>query len=135
MHVWTAKDAPLNATYSVVPDGDVLALIMESRGGGADIAAGIPGRNADYNEALDVLLGRLRQFGASILDALVDSRRTQTLGLAPAARWILSGPVRLADVADDDALRFAMGRMQERIAQDDGAPKGGNRTKRITPIS
>jgi len=86
MQVWAANDARLNATYSVVPDGDVLALIMESRGGGADIAAGIPGRNADYNEGLDVLLGRLRQFGATILDALVDSRRTQALGLSPEAR-------------------------------------------------
>lgn len=82
MPVWAANGGVLNATYSVVPDGDVLALIMESRGGGADIAAGIPGRNADYNEALDVLLGRLRQFGATILDGLVDSRRTQALGLA-----------------------------------------------------
>jgi hypothetical protein len=132
MQVWGANDARLNATYSVVLDGDVLALIMESRGGGADIAAGIPGRNADYNEALDVLLGRLRQFGATILDALVDSRRTQALGLSPEARRILSErPVRLAEVGDVAALRFAMGRMQERIAQDDGAPKGGNRTKRI----
>src|SRR5258708_28932259 len=119
MHVWTAKDAPLNATYSVVPDGDVLALIMESRGGGADIAAGIPGRNADYNEALDVLLGRLRQFGASILDALVDSRRTQTLGLAPAARWILSGPGRLAGLAGLAAVMVALGRQPGRSGQDD----------------
>jgi hypothetical protein len=132
MQVWTANDAPLNATYSVVPDGDVLALIMESRGGGADIAAGIPGRNADYNEALDLLLARLRQFGATILDGLVDSRRTQALGLAPAACRILpEPPVRLAEVADMTALRFEMGRRQERIAQDEAAPKGGNRTKRI----
>jgi hypothetical protein len=111
MRVWAPNGALLNATYSVVPDGDVLALIMEGRGGGGDIAAGIAGRNPDYNEALDVVLGRLRQVGATILDALVDSRRTRALGLAPAARQILSAPVRLADVADVTALRFDIGRM------------------------
>lgn len=131
MRAWDANGVLMDADYSVVPDGDLLALIMESRGGGGDTTAGIAGRNSDYNEALEVLLQRLRHFGATIRDAWVDSRRTQALGVPPGDRQIVSEPVRLADVADLSALRFEMGRRQERVAQDDGATKGGNRTKRI----
>jgi hypothetical protein len=131
MRAWDADGVLLDASYSVVPDGDLLALIVESRGGGGNAAAGVAGRNSDYNQALEVLLQRLRQFGATIRDAWVDSGRTQALGVPAADRRLVSGPVRLADVADVSALRFEMGRRQERVAQDSTAAKGGNRTKRI----
>jgi hypothetical protein len=49
---WGSGGVLLDATHSVVPQGDLLALIMESRGGGGNAAAGVAGRNSDYNQAL-----------------------------------------------------------------------------------
>ena len=53
MQVLDAAGKPLNATFSAEPEAGWVALIMESRSGRA---AGRPGRNADYNPALTVLL-------------------------------------------------------------------------------
>jgi len=53
MQVLDAAGRRLNATFSAEPEGDWVALIMESRSGRA---AGRPGRNADYNPALTLLL-------------------------------------------------------------------------------
>src|ERR1700722_7826217 len=77
MQVLDGAGRPLNATFTAEPDGDWMALIMESRSGRA---AGRPGRNADYNPALTLLLERLARFDATLVDALVDSRKTQALG-------------------------------------------------------
>jgi hypothetical protein len=65
---------------------------------------------------------------------LVDPRRTQALGLAPATPLTLSAPVRLADVADVTALSFDIGRMHERVSQRDGTAKGSNRTRRMIDV-
>jgi hypothetical protein len=73
MQILDAAGSPLNATFSTVPEGDWVALIMESRSGRA---AGRPGRNADYNSALTLLLERLARLDATLVDALVDSRKT-----------------------------------------------------------
>lgn len=113
----------LNARYSVIPDGTRVALIMESRNGRA---AATPGRNADYNPALAILLGRLGRLDATLADALVDSRRTQMLGTPEAERRIITGPIRLAQVPDLEALRVQMGTAQAKVAQAADATKGGN---------
>ena len=81
MQVHDAAGRPLNATFSTEPEGDWVALIMESRSGRA---AGRPGRNADYNPALTLLLERLVRLDATLADALVDSRKTQALGIPEA---------------------------------------------------
>lgn len=121
----------LDAMYSVVPDGTRVALIMESRSGRS---AGRPGRNADYNPALAILLERLGCLDATLVDAFVDSRTTQMLGTPEAEKRIVAGPIRLAQVPDIDALRVQMGTAQAKVAQTPDATKGGNSTKRIRLI-
>ncbi len=88
-------------------------------------------RNPDYNQALTVLLARLGQLNAVLMDALVDSRHTQELGLPESDRRVVEAPIRLAQELDLDALRRQMGRAQARIGQAPDATKGGNATKRI----
>jgi hypothetical protein len=128
MQVLDAAGRPLNATFSAEPEGDWVALIMESRSGRA---AGRPGRNADYNPALTLLLERLCRLDATLVDALVDSRKTQALGIPEVERRLITEPVRLALVPDMEALRVRMGTAQAKIAQEPDATKGGNSTKRI----
>ncbi len=128
MQPFDAAGNVLNARYSVIPDGTRVALIMESRSGRA---AATPGRNADYNPALAILLERLGRLDATLVDALVDSRRTQMLGTPEAERRIIRGPIRLAQVPDVEALRVQMGTAQAKVAQAADATKGGNSTKRI----
>jgi len=128
MQVLDAAGMPLNATFSAEPEAGWVALIMESRSGRA---AGRPGRNADYNPALTLLLERLARLDATLADALVDSRKTQALGIPEAERRLITGPVRLALVPDIEALRVRMGTAQAKIAQEPDATKGGNSTKRI----
>lgn len=81
--------------------------------------------------ALAVLLGRLGRLDAVLADALVDSRRTRELGLPESDRRLITAPIRLATVADVEALRRSMGTAQARIGQAPDAAKGGNSTKRI----
>ena len=88
-------------------------------------------RNPDYNHALTILLARLGMLNAVLVDALVDSRHTQNLGLPDAERRLIQDPVRLALEPDADTLRRRLGTAQARIAQAPDATKGGNSTKRI----
>jgi hypothetical protein len=82
---------PLNAEYTVEPDGAHLALIVESSGGRT--RSGVP-RNADYRTALFHLLYRLKQRDATLAHAVVDSRITQHL--PEPQRTLVDTPVRLA---------------------------------------
>jgi hypothetical protein len=118
----------MDAEFSVEADGDRLALVMESRSGTSGRRAA---RNPDYNRALAVLLARLGRLNAVLVDALVDSRRTQDLGVAEADRRLIRTPIRLALEPDTDALRRRLGTAQAKIAQAPNATKGGNSTKRI----
>ena len=54
-----------------------------------------PPRNADYNPALTVLLTRLSILNAVLVDALVDSRHTEDLGLPEVDRRLIQAPIRL----------------------------------------
>jgi 5-methylcytosine-specific restriction protein B len=128
MHVHDAAGGSLNATFSAEPEGNWVALIMESRSGRA---AGRPGRNADYNPALTLLLERLARLDATLVAALVDSRKTQALGIPEMKRRLITEPVKLALVPDMEAFRAQMGTAQAKIAQEPDATKGGNSTKRI----
>lgn len=118
----------LDAEFVIEPDGPNLAVIMDSRSGGSGSR---PPRNPDYNRALAVLLTRLGQLDAVLVDALVDSRHTRELALPELARRLIEAPIHLADVPDVDTLRRRMGAAQARIAQAPGAVKGSNTTKRI----
>jgi hypothetical protein len=124
MHVHDAAGRPLNATFSAEPEGNWVALIMESRSGRA---AGRPGRNADYNPALTLLLERLARLDATLVAALVDSRKTQALGIPEMKRRLITEPVKLALVPDMEAFRAQMGTAQAKIAQEPDATKGVTR--------
>ena len=78
-----------------------------------------------------MLLERLARLDATLVDALVDSRKTQALGIPEAERRLITEPVQLALVADMEALRVRMGTAQAKIAQEPDATKGGNSTKRV----
>jgi 5-methylcytosine-specific restriction protein A len=118
----------LAADYLAEPDGSNIALIMESRSG---VSGSRPPRNPDYNQALTVLLTRLGQLNALLVDALVDSRRVRDLGVPESERKLIQAPVRLGTELDLGALRRRMGTAQAKIAQAPDAAKGGNSTKRI----
>jgi hypothetical protein len=128
MHLIDDDGMPLNADYHGEPDEPYIALILESRSGrpGAQ-----PDRNEAYDQVLDILLARLGMLDARLMDAMVDSRHTQQLGIAEAERRLIESPIPLALVADMGALRRDMGRKQERIARVSEVFKGGDRHKRI----
>jgi 5-methylcytosine-specific restriction protein A len=115
----------LAAEYTVEPDEPHLAVLWESR-------SGRPERNPDYNRALTVLLTRLSHLDAVLVDALVDSRRTQELALPESERRLIAVPIRLASEPDIDALRRRLGATQARVGRQ-RYPAGprGNPTRRI----
>ena len=113
----------LNARYDVVPDGDHLALVLHSAGGG------VPPRNHEYVPALRLLLGRLRDLHAVLVGAFVDSDKVQHL--PEAERSLISAPVELAERSDIEQLRLELTSAQGGIGQPEGATKKGNNSKKI----
>ncbi|MFD4670726.1 HNH endonuclease [Lentzea sp. NPDC058450] len=113
----------LNAEFEVEPDGDHLALVMRSAGG--KVAGSPHGRNHQYNEALELLLRRLRELGAVIVSGVVDSATARKL--PEEQRSIVDSPIVLAETPDVEALRRRLGRAQGRIGQN----PDGNATKLI----
>src|SRR5215472_3086318 len=101
----------LDARYTVEADGQYLAVIMESRSGASDSH---PPRNPDYNRALLVLLERLGNLGAVLVDTLLDSRRATELRLSVADRRLIQARVDLAAEPDLEALRRRIGTAQSR---------------------
>ena len=122
----TAK--PWMLSFSSKPMG---LISLSSWKAAAECRAGGQPRNPDYNRALTILLARLGMLNAVLVDALVDSRHTQDLGLPEADRRLIQAPIRLALEPDADALRRRLGTAQAKIAQAPDATKGGNSTKRI----
>ncbi|MGI5502739.1 hypothetical protein [Lentzea sp. CA-135723] len=113
----------LNAEFEVVPDGDHLALVLQSAGG--KVKGSPHPRNHQYNVALELLLRRLREIGAVIVSGVVDSAPAKRL---PAEeRSIVDSPIVLAETHDLEALRRRLGRAQGRIGQN----PDGNATKLI----
>ncbi|MCG5450783.1 protein NO VEIN domain-containing protein [Micromonospora hortensis] len=116
----------LDAEYSVEPDGGQVAVILESMSGRAD---GRPPRNTDYRPALELILKRLKERGAVIEAAIVDSRRTQML--PESSRSLIMEPIPLVDAQDLHALRRRLTNAQTTIGQAPDARRPGNSTKRI----
>jgi hypothetical protein len=117
---------PLNADFSVEAEGDGLALVLESSGGKK---AGGGVRNADYLNALELLLRRLGDRHAVVRRALVDSRTTQNV--PEEERLLVPGLLRLHPGRAFADLRRQLTRAQGRIGQQPDAPKAGNNSKRI----
>jgi hypothetical protein len=118
--------SPLNAVFSVEAEGGGLSLVLESAGG-KKRGGGV--RNADYKDALELLLRRLGDRRAVVRTALVDSLNTQDL--PEEDRLLVHGPLRLTSGLDFAGLRRRLTSAQGRIGQREGAPKAGNNSKRI----
>ncbi|MEU4743065.1 hypothetical protein AB0G02_21735 [Actinosynnema sp. NPDC023658] len=127
MRVADDAGAELNATFSVEPDEGRLAVVLESSGGRT--AGGGRARNSDYRPALEVLLSRLVDLHAVLVDAVVDSRNVRHL--TAEERRVLRGPVRLDRRVDVVDLRHRLTSGQGRIGQPEGALKPGNNSKRL----
>jgi hypothetical protein len=114
---------PLDAEFHVEELNGRVTLVLEARGGRV--------RNPDYQIALALLLSRLRDGGAVLDGAIVDSSVSRKL---PFEQRVLrvrdrSFPIDLgAEEADELAVAIAAAQMV--VAQQPNA-KGGNRHKRI----
>ena len=73
----------LDASFSVTGSGNTWEVVFESRGAG---------RNPDYSQALEVVLGRLARLEATLVDAILVSRETEHL--SESARRLDVGPDR-----------------------------------------
>ncbi|NUT96193.1 MAG: AAA domain-containing protein [Saccharothrix sp.] len=113
----------LDAEFEVVPEGDLLTLVVKSASGKSTSHPN--GLNRHYNRALELLLGRLRDRGAALENGVVDSTRVRNL--PESQRSILDERVELADVEDVEQFRRQLGRAQSRIGQS----RDGNATKQI----
>ncbi len=114
----------LDAVFHVEePDGHP-TVVLESRFGQE--------RNPDYNQALDLLLLRMKARGAVITDAIVDSTVSRALPFEERRLQIRgrSYPIELKHESDLGELRVAIGAAQKPVAQKPGAV-GGNPHKRI----
>lgn len=117
----------LNAEYSVETEGNQLALILESSGGGPPAER----RNGDYRRAMLLLLIRLRNLDAILVDALVDSANTRRAGIPEHDRRLIWSPIRLREYRDLTELRRHLTIPQARIARTPNAKGPGNTSKRI----
>lgn len=87
--------------------------------------------HSDYNEALALLLARLGQRGASLIDAVVDSTTARRSHPDPATRRLaLEYPVDLV-AADPSALRLELRRAASAAARRPGASGTGSGEKRL----
>ncbi|MQY02149.1 protein NO VEIN domain-containing protein [Actinomadura macrotermitis] len=127
----TADDGRvLDAEYAVEVEAgrDLLSLVLKSSSG-ARPSVGRKPFNVDYRPALKLLLARLRERDAVLVEGLVDSRVTSSL--PEAERRLFAAPIRLADEHDLETLRVRLCSAQSTIGRAPGASRGGNNTKRI----
>jgi hypothetical protein len=120
----------LDATFVVDSVlGTPVSVLFESAGG-----AGPNGgpRNPDYVACVDLVMTRLRDLGATILDAYVDSGRIRELPISDRRLDPGTGrhfPIELAGVEDPTALRRSLLSSMVLIGRAPGAKGGGNPRK------
>jgi hypothetical protein len=124
--VISADGVELDATFHVEPFGGKASVVFESSGGGT--------RNTDYRPGLELLLKRLRDLGATLVDAVLASRDTVSLSHGE-RRLALPGrayPIVLGAELDISALRRALSAAQALVGRaPDAISGGGNKNKRI----
>lgn len=128
MRLFNADGSKLNADFFVEPDGDGLAVILESFSGGDRSR---PARNPDYRKVLRLLIDRLRRLDATLTEALIDSRDTQRAGTPEAKRRLIEAPIPLASEVDPSRVYTLLTRSQRRVALSPQATGPGNGTRRI----
>lgn len=120
----------LDAIFSVQWAEDGTRVILESRGGAAE-GPRAP-RNAQYAEGLELLLRRMGEHGATLVDVEVYSRETQNLPIEQRriAAPDFPFPIDLRTLDNPTALRKQLGRASAALGRREGQ-KGGNPTKRL----
>lgn len=126
MRPYSNDGVPVDAEFSLESDGSWFAVTLESRGGASK---GSQPRNPDYNLALELLLARLADLRAELIDAFVDSASAQELPLAD--RRILEAPLGLNSSTDLSGLRAQLGKSAAGVGRSPDSAGEGNRTKRI----
>lgn len=119
----------LNAQFSVEPAGPSLYWVVFESAGDTD-------RNRDYNEALEIALGRLGRAQATLTQLEVVSRDALKNFSARERRFTVQGhklPLTLASVEDYHELRVKIAAGMSKTAQGKDAKKdsSGNGQKRL----
>ncbi len=107
--------------------GQPISVLFESAGGSAASKAS---RNPEYVEGIDVVLSRLSDLGATLLDAYVDSGRTRNLPI-PDRRLSSDDEPFPIDLRSCDlvALRRQLLRRMSKVGREPTAGGGGNSRK------
>lgn len=126
MRPFSGTGIEVDSEFAVESQNDLLAVILESRGGASP---GSAQRNPDYNVALDLLLSRLAQLRATVVDAFVDSVTTRQLPLEK--RRIVAAQITLDSDTNVPLLRAELGRAAAAVNRAPNASGEGNRTRRI----
>jgi hypothetical protein len=127
LHPDWGDSSSLDATFEL-SELPVFDLVFHHKAGGRNSPRSM---NADYHEALELLLGRLASLRATILGIVVDSSIAQELD--PADRELdLQFPIVMSPATDAHDLRLEITRAQKTVARrPDAKPGGGNDQKRI----
>lgn len=118
---------PLDSIFELEREGDEIAIIVNSAGGGY---------NSDYNQGLEILILALSRVRAAINRVVLDTLKTQEMGLSPEERTLLLPyPIKpWVSIRDSNhearKLRLQIARRMQSIGQEPEA-KGGNNQKRI----
>jgi len=130
LKVMDDESRELDATFRIEDLDGTWTILFQSRGG---TSGGDDQRNLDYNRGLELVLQRLANADALLLDAAVESGRVADLPLGQ-RRIEISGhpyPLRLGQVADMQALRRMLGRGQTQVGRAPSAKGSGSSTKTI----
>ncbi len=123
----------IDATFLVEGTGaTATSVVIESAGG-----AGEDVRNGDYVRGVDVVLERLTQIGARLVDAYIDTRRVMDIPIAERRLDPGEGnhyPIELTAAGDLINLRRALLRSMATVGRAPGVAGGGNSRKRFRLI-
>ena len=120
LHPNREDGSPLDATFEV-SEVPVFDLVFHHKAGGRDSPRSV---NADYHDALEILLDRLASVRATLLGISVDSAVARDL--EPAKRQLdLDFPLRLGSHTDVPELRLDITRAEKPVARRSGTKAGG----------
>lgn len=119
--------SPVDAAFRTEWRDSVLCILWESRGG---TRGSSQARNTQYSEGLVILLKRLAQLQARVVDIQVDSSRTARLA-ADARRVELPGRAYPVSIDDPESLAKSIGAAQAQVARAPNALGSGNSTRRL----
>lgn len=121
--------SPIKAQFSVQSVVGEISVVVESRGGKKGSSNE---RNIQYKEGIELLLGRLAEAKCRLLDAVLDTKKTNQLKLSRDERRLMDNsiPIDLA-AADLYSLRNSLCNAQRSIGRPKDAKGPGNSTKRM----